>query len=181
MEAAQREAARLLGLLPARIESALRLLAEELSGPLQVSRVKYVARGRKDINYPEVAILLHRPQWTNSHGQPRFGAGAGQRTKGVDPFDNDKSPFFGVWAEDSAARAFLGDGQWQDWAWWDSVDLTPPAHGEDLLDWYTAVAVQNVRQTWCASRGSAAGLLPARSRRRTAHSKQMTRGVAVRT
>lgn len=148
MEAARCEAVRLLDLLPARIESALRVLAGDLPSPLQVSRVEYVARGRKDTSYSEVAVLLHRPQWTNSHGQPRFGAGAGQRTKGVDPFDNDKSPFFGVWAEDSAARALLGDGQWHNWAWWDSVDLTPPAQGGDLLDWYTAVAVQNVRQAW---------------------------------
>jgi hypothetical protein len=147
MDAAKSEAVRLLKMLPDQIAADLASLAQEIGDNLQVARIDYIARGKYGA-YPEVALLLHRPQWCGAEGQPRFGIGAGQRTRDVNPFDRDKSPFFGVWAEDPVARADLGDGEWHNWAWWSPVDLEPPCNGEDLLSWYSSVAMRDVRRTW---------------------------------
>ena len=151
MDAAKGELVRLLKILPDQIAVDLASLAKELGDELQVARIDYIARGKYGA-YPETAVLLHRPQWRDSDGHLRFGIGTGQRTRDVDPFDSDKSPFFGVWAEDPATRAALGDGVWHYWAWWSPVDLTPPGNGEDLLSWYSSVAVEDVLRTWHDSR-----------------------------
>jgi hypothetical protein len=148
MSQAKGEAARLLKMLPGRIDAALTIVARELGDDVAVARFEYPAQGRS-ATYSEVAVLLHRPQWRGSSGKPLFGVGAGQRTKDVDPHNRDWSPFFGVWAEDADARAHLrDDGEWNNWAWWAPVDLTPPDDDEDLLDWYVTVAVRDLRRTW---------------------------------
>jgi PD-(D/E)XK nuclease superfamily len=147
MDAAEAEAARLLKMLPDRIAADLTHLAKKLGSDLQIARIPYVAVGKK-ASYPEIAVLLYRRDWRGADGSPRFGIGAGQRTKDVDPFDSDKSLFVGVWAEDPVARAELGDGEWDRWAWWKAVDLTPPDDGADLLTWYTSVAVRDVERAW---------------------------------
>ncbi len=145
---ARDEAIRLLTMLPEAVEKALGGLAQDLGGDLEVSRFPYVAQGRYNRTYQEVAVLLHRRRWRGSGTEPKFGIGFGQRASSVDFFDTDKKPWFGVWAADPNNRNALGDSSWHLWAKWDYVDLTPPENGEDLLSWYGDAVVRAVRQTW---------------------------------
>ena len=147
MMKARNEASRLLGMLPDRVEIALAGLADRLGEDMQVTRLNYtVPRARA--NYQEVAVLLHRRGWRGSSRQPTLGVGFGQRTASVDPFDPNKAPFFGVWAEDPAARASMGDANWHNWAWWEPVALRPPDNEGDLLSRCVDAAVHAVRSMW---------------------------------
>ena len=153
MNFAKNEAIRLLRLLPTRVEPALLDMAIALGGGLHVARIKYDAV-TDNATYPEEAVLLYRPQWRGSDGHLRFGVGMGQRTqaKHIDPFDINRRPFYGVWAEDPQARAVLGQRRenrdWCNWAWWESIELTPSGTDEDFLLWYANLAAREVHRTW---------------------------------
>lgn len=147
MGEAQEEARRLLALLPGEVETALTGLAEELAVGLQVTRVEYVAPGRR-ADYPELPFCYTVGTGVAPPQNRCSLLGLGSEPRTLIPFDPNKMPFFGVWARDLQARAALGDGAWHNWAWWNSVDLTPPENGENLLRWYRDAAVQAVHNTW---------------------------------
>jgi hypothetical protein len=78
----------------------------------------------------------------------------GQRAeaKYFDPFEINKRPFCGVWAEDPQARTILGEGKknrgWRNWAWWESIELTPSDADEDFLVWYAELVKREVHRIW---------------------------------
>ena len=164
MKFARNEAIRLLLLLPGHVETALRDLAGQLGGDLQVSRRNYTAVTEESKEYQEEAVLLYRAQWCGSDGNPQFSVGMGQRAedKYFDPFEINKRPFCGVWAEDPQARTILGEGKenrgWCNWAWWESIELTPSDVDEDFLAWYAELVKREVQRIWLDYNGEIDGI-----------------------
>jgi hypothetical protein len=164
MKFARNEAIRLLLLLPGQVEATLRDLAGQLGSDLQVSRRNYIAVTEEGRKYQEEAVLLYRAQWCGSEGNPQFGVGMGQRAedKYFDPFEVNKRPFCGVWAENPQARATLGEGKeyrgWCNWAWWESIELTPSDVDEDFLAWYAELVKREVHRIWLGYNGEIDGI-----------------------
>jgi PD-(D/E)XK nuclease superfamily len=164
MKFARNEAIRLLLLLPGHVETALRDLAGQLGSDLQVSRRNYTAVTEEGRKYQEEAVLVYRAQWCDSHGIPQFGVGMGQRAedKYFDPFEINKRPFCGAWAEDPQARTILGEGKanrgWYNWAWWESIELVPSDMDEDFLAYYAELVKREVRRIWLDYNGEIDGI-----------------------
>jgi PD-(D/E)XK nuclease superfamily len=154
MNFARNEAIRLLLLLPGHVQTSLCDLARQLGDDLQVSRRSYAAVTEEGRTYQEEAVLLYRADWCGSDGNPQFAVGMGQRAeaKHFDPFEINKRPFCGVWAEDPQARTILGQGKenrgWCNWAWWESIELTPSTVDEDFLAWYAELVKREVHRIW---------------------------------
>jgi hypothetical protein len=143
------EASRLLqGEVPGKVETALAELAKEIEGTPRVARFGYTAFDKS-----EIAILIHRTQWRHQEEIPRIGIGFGQRMDEAGTLTDGNSPFYGIWAADETVwnllRARLGGRPWNEWAWWNYVDLTPPAGDfDDLAVYYADAAKEHVCTTW---------------------------------